>query len=74
MRYRYQTGGCEYIVQLTDDEVRAPGPDGLEETVLVEFVARVNGGRGRMPNPRKVALGSLEPLVDYETARKLVKG
>jgi len=73
MRYRYRSGGQEYVVRLVD---YPPSVAGLATAVRVEveFVARINGGRGRMPKTKEVLVSELEPLVDFEAARKLVKG
>jgi len=67
MFYKYTTKECEYIVTIVGDSLL-----NAEDPVEVCFVARVNGGRGRMPTTRFVPANTLELLVDYETARRLI--
>ena len=67
MQYRYQLGEQEYVVRPLNDILEG------DSKVEVEFIVRINGGKGRMPKTKEVSIESLEPLVDFETAKKLIK-
>jgi len=64
MLFSYQTEGCEYIV-------KGEQPNEEDTELEVSFVARVNGGRGRLPHAKKVAIASLQTLVSTDVIKTL---
>lgn len=69
MKFIYRNNQTDYIVRPVSGEDQ-PEEDHL---VLIEFIARVDGGKGRMPKNKWVELNSLQALVDFETAKKLLE-
>ena len=64
MIYSYLFKDKEYIVKVVED---------LGESANIQFIGRVNGGKGRLPSIRKVDKDSLTLLVDIKTAQKLLE-
>jgi len=64
--FKYTTNECSYVVESKINELPAEGE------IEINFVARINGGRGRIPKGKTVDIKDLEVLVDFETAQKLM--
>jgi len=67
MLFNYTKNDISYVVSAEVSDIPEDGD------IEIHFLARVNGGRGRMPRDRVVDVGDLQVLVDFETAKKLFK-
>lgn len=72
MKFIYRNNQIDYIVKPISEQGLEEAPKG-GNLVLIEFVARVDGGKGRMPKNKWVGPDSLQALVDFETAKKLLE-
>lgn len=67
MKYIYKTSACTYIVE----PEKSVSPD--DKVVKVSFIARVNGGKGRLPNPKEVDVKDLTALINVKTIENLYR-
>ena len=57
MLYLYRNNNTEYAVELVDGSIK-------NDKVLVHFLSRTEGGKGRLPGNKLVTFKDLLPLFD----------
>jgi hypothetical protein len=65
MKFIYSNKEIDYIVSIEAEDLPEEGE------IEVTFVARVNGGRGRMPKTKVIDVKKLVPLIDFNVVKNL---